>query len=194
NGVGFAALNINYELLDNYNIFANTPNLFGPDERYVLQDDLNTNSSIAEINTNTAYYNDVINTQQVTTAKYYRTDAVIPIIRLSELLLSRAEATLENGGFSSPVTGSALTDLNTVRTRSGLPALLDTLTANEFYDSLIIERNREFLYEGVFFHDLKRWAIAGRAEVFAGARDPLSNVLLLPIPQAECDASPGLCD
>lgn len=192
-GVGFAALNINYELLDNYSTLANTPSLYAPDERYVLQTDLNSNSSISDINASASYYNDVINTKQVTTAKYYRTDAVIPVIRLSELLLSRAEATLENGGFVSPVTGSALADLNVVRSRSGLPDLQDTLTADEFYDSLIIERNREFLYEGVFFHDLKRWAMAGRTAVFAGARNPLATELILPIPQAECDASPGLC-
>lgn len=193
-GVGFAAMNINYELLDNYNIFANTPNFYAPDERYVLQDDLDANSSISELNSNTTFYNDVINTTQVSTAKYYRTDANIPVVRLSELLLSRAEAALEDGGYTSPVTGAPLNDLNAVRTRSGLPALLDTLTADEFYDSLIIERNREFLFEGVFFHDLKRWAMAGRAEVYSGARDPLSDVLILPIPQAECDASPGLCN
>lgn len=193
-GVGFAAMNINYELLDNFNVFANTPNFYAPDERYVLQDDLNSNSSIAEINANAAYYNDVINTTQVTTAKYYRTDAVIPIIRLPELLLSRAEAALEENFTGNPIDAAVLADLNAVRTRSGLPALLDTLTADEFYDSLIIERNREFLYEGVFFHDLKRWARSGRTEVFAGARNPLSDVLILPIPQAECDASPGLCN
>lgn len=194
NGVGFAAMNINYELLDINSSFNNLPGFYGPDERFVLQDDLNTNSSVNEVENTSAFYNDVINTTQVSTAKYLRTDANIPIIRLAELLLSRSEATLEDGGFTSPVTGSALDDLNAVRTRAGLTALVDTLTADEFYDSLIIERNRELIFEGIYFHDLKRWAVANRTDVYISGRNPLSDIFILPIPQSECDASPGLCD
>ena len=163
------------------------------DARAVLQDDLTVNSSVSSVNPSAAYYNDVINTTQVSTAKFLRTDANIPVIRLAELLLDRAEATLEEDGFQDNVSGTALNDLNAVRVRAGLPALLDTLTAAEFYDSLVIEKNREFLFEGVLFHDLKRWAANGRDEFFISGRNPLSDIFILPIPQAECDASPGLC-
>ena len=193
-GVGFAALNINYELLDNFSTFNNLPAFSSIDKRFVLQDDLDVNSSISSINANAAYYNDVINTTQVSTAKFLRTDANIPVIRLAELLLSRAEAALELGGFQDNVSGVALDDLNAVRTRAGLPALVDTLTANEFYDSLVIERNREFIFEGVLFHDLKRWEANGRDIFYIAGQDPLDDDLILPIPQAECDASPGLCN
>ncbi|WP_436514600.1 RagB/SusD family nutrient uptake outer membrane protein [Ekhidna sp. To15] len=191
-GVGFAALNINHDILDSD--FGTGPGFYAADDRYSLQEDLNINSSIQDINGNAAYYNDVINTTAVSTAKYYRTDANIPVIRLAELLLSRAEATLEDGGFVSPVTGSALNDLNAVRTRSGLTALVDTLSADAFYDSLVIERNRELIYEGVFFHDLKRWAVTGRTGFNISGLNPLDDALILPIPQSECDASPGLCN
>ncbi len=191
-GVGFAALNVNHDILASD--FGTGPGFYAADDRYRLQDDLNINSSIQDINSNAAYYNDVINTTAVSTAKFYRTDANIPVIRLAELLLSRAEATLEDGGFVSPVTGSALNDLNAVRTRSGLTALTDTLTADEFYDSLLIERNRELIYEGVFFHDLKRWAASGRRVFNISLFNPLDDALILPIPQSECDASPGLCN
>lgn len=192
-GVGIAALNINYSILGRK--IENSPRYSSSDKRYVLQDELSTVSSVGDVKNTTAYYNDPINTQQVTTAKYLRSDTNIPIIRLSEMLLSRAEATLENGGFTSPVTGSALSDLNAVRTRAGLSALQDTLSADAFYDSLVLERNREFLFEGVYFHDLKRWAANGRRTTFTiSLQSPLSNKFILPIPQSECDASPGLCD
>ncbi|MEM9896840.1 MAG: RagB/SusD family nutrient uptake outer membrane protein [Bacteroidota bacterium] len=196
-GVGFAALNVNFELLTLKNDFTNTPGLSPGDDRIRLQDNLTTNSTINNVNANAAYYNDVINTTQVSPAKFLRTDANIPVIRFSELLLYRAEATLEEGGFSSPVTGSALDDLNTVRLRAGIPALADTLTADQFYDSLVYERSREFLFEGIFFHDLKRWAAnprIGSRNFSIGGQSPLAEDFILPIPQAECDASPGLCN
>ena len=109
-------------------------------------------------------------------------------------MLSRAEATLEEDGFTSPVTGTALNDLNAIRTRSGLPALLDTLTADEFFDSLVVERNRELLFEGVYLHDLKRWSVINRRFFSIGFRDPLDERFILPIPRTECEATPGLCN
>lgn len=193
NGVGFAAMNINYEILAN-RFVENSPRYSAADDRYRLQDDLSTTSSVSSVNANTAYYNDVINTTQVSSAKFLKTDANIPVIRLAELLLSRSEATLEDGGFVSPVTGTALDDLNAVRTRAGLTALLDTLTADEFYDSLILERNRELIYEGIYLHDLKRWSVFNRRIHNIAGRDPLDERFILPIPRTECDATPGLCN
>ncbi len=193
NGVGFAAMNINYEILES-GFVENSPNFSSADNRYILQNDLNTNSSIADVNNNAAYYNDVINTKQVSSAKFLKTDANIPVIRLAELLLSRSEAALEDGGFVSPVTGTPLNDLNQIRTRSGLPALLDTLTADEFYDSLIVERNRELIFEGIYLHDLKRWSVNNRRTFSITFRDPLDERFILPIPRTECDATPGLCN
>ena len=193
NGVGFAAMNINYEILAN-RFVENSPNYSAADDRYILQDDLSKTSSTSSVNANSAYYNDVINTTQVSSAKFLKTDANIPVIRLAELLLSRSEATLEDGGFVSPVTGTALSDLNAVRTRSGLSALPATLSADEFYDSLIVERNRELIYEGVYLHDLKRWSVANRRIHSITGRDPLDARFILPIPRSECDATPGLCN
>lgn len=140
----------------------------------------------------TAFYRDPVNTQTVSSSKYLRSTDVLPVIRLSEMLLSRAEAIIELE-FFSPINAIALADLNAVRIRAGLPALLDTLSASQFYDSLALERNRELLFEGIILHDLKRRAAAGIDVSIAFFEDPLDEQFILPIPQAECDASPGLC-
>lgn len=141
------------------------------------------------------YYLDAVNTNSISSAKFLSNTDVIPLVRLSEMHLSRAEAILEENFNGDPVDATALADLNAIRTRAGLPALLDTLTAFEFYDSLIVERNRELLYEGVIFHDLKRHAANGLSVRITNSNlDPLADRFVLPIPQTECDASPGLCD
>lgn len=141
------------------------------------------------------YYVDLVNTNTISSAKFLRNTDVIPLVRLAEMHLSRAEAILEQNFTGDPIDATALADVNAIRTRAGLPALLDTLTAFEFYDSLIVERNRELIYEGVIFHDLKRQAANGLSTVITNQNlDPLDDRFILPIPQSECDASPGLCD
>ena len=93
---------------------------------------------------------------------------------------------------------AALSDLNEVRTRANLSELFIADFAGDpdrFYDSIIVERNRELLYEGVIFHDLKRQAANGLSVRITNSNlDPLDDRFILPIPQSECDASPGLCD
>ncbi len=139
------------------------------------------------------YYSETSSGEIISSAKYLSNTNVVPLIRLSEMYLSRAEAIHEQN-FSSPINAAALSDLNAIRTRAGLPALLDTLSEFQFYDSLLVERNRELIYEGIIFHDLKRWAEAGNSVEIAYDVDPLSDDVILPIPESECDASPGLCD
>ncbi len=148
-------------------------------------------SAISDVST--LYYSQSASGEIINTAKYLSNTNVVPLIRLAEMYLSRAEAIHEQN-FSSPINAAALSDLNAVRTRAGLPALLDTLSEFQFYDSLLVERNRELIYEGIIFHDLKRWAAAGNSVEIAYDIDPLSDDVILPIPQSECDASPGLCN
>ncbi|NQZ75511.1 MAG: RagB/SusD family nutrient uptake outer membrane protein [Ekhidna sp.] len=174
----------------NSTFLANNPKFSGADLRARID-----SSATSADQVNGLYYLDQVNTQSVSSAKYLRSTDVIPLVRLAEMHLDRAESILESNFIGSPIDATALSDLNAVRTRAGLPALLDTLSASQFYDSLILERNRELLYEGVIFHDLKRQAANGLfVRITSSNLDPLSDRFVLPIPQSECDASPGLCN
>ncbi|SNS42997.1 Starch-binding associating with outer membrane [Ekhidna lutea] len=172
----------------NSGILANNPKFSDADHRANIDSASNAADEVDSL-----YYLDKVNTNSISSAKYLRSTDVIPLIRLAEMYLDRAESRFEQDPFT--LDPQALSDLNTVRTRAGLTALLDTLTASEFYDSLIVERNRELLYEGVIFHDLKRQAANGLSVHITNSRlDPLADRFILPIPQSECDASPGLCN
>lgn len=192
--VGFSAMRILPESL-NSTFLNNNPKFYDADARAERFTGIDNNSTIASLPATAAYYNDPVNTLTISSAKYTSAENVLPVIRLAEMHLSRAEAILEQNFTGDPINATALADVNAIRTRAGLPALLDTLTAQEFYDTLIVERNRELLYEGVLFHDLKRWAVLNAHQVHRIAfQDPLNDRFILPIPQSECDASPGLCD
>lgn len=129
----------------------------------------------------TLFYTNILNTSLLSSSKYLKADRVIPKIRLAEIHLSRAEAIYEQN--IKVIDPTALSDLNTIRNRAGLPTLVegDFITSFAFYDSLVLERKRELLYEGIIFHDLKRW------EGKVGSTPALSSRLILPIPQSETD-------
>jgi len=87
-----------------------------------------------------------------------RTDYA-PVIRWAEVLLNRAEALVRAG---STVTQQAVDLLNAVRTRSfatGAYALGDFASAAAFYDAVLLERNMEFLGEGIRNLDLMRLSL-----------------------------------
>ncbi|MFZ2286169.1 MAG: RagB/SusD family nutrient uptake outer membrane protein [Bacteroidales bacterium] len=89
-------------------------------------------------------------TDQLTRADY------APVIRWAEVLLNRAEALVRSG---NTVTQQAVDLLNAVRTRSfatGAYALTDFANAAAFYDAILLERNMEFLGEGIRNMDLMR--------------------------------------
>jgi len=76
----------------------------------------------------------------------------IPILRLAEMYLIRAEARLELG---TPDTDGAQSDLDEVRTNRGLPSI-GNVSGTALLDSIYMERRRELAYEGHRFFDLKR--------------------------------------
>ena len=80
-----------------------------------------------------------------------------PIIRLAELYLDRAECYAALGR-----TVDALEDLNVVRERAGIPALLETdiTTNNTLTDMIRNERFIELWHECQRGFDLRRWMIA----------------------------------
>ena len=119
-----------------------------------------------------------------------RTDNV-PVIRWAEVLLNRAEALVRSG---SSVTQGAVDLLNAVRTRSlttGAYALADFADASAFYDAVLLERNMEFLGEGLRNMDLMRLGltIPGKVCLPLGATvaaiPPTSDSYFWPVPDSE---------
>jgi hypothetical protein len=77
-----------------------------------------------------------------------------PVIRYAEVLLNRAEALVRNSGT---VTAEAINLLNAVRTRSyPTGAYTSFASASDFYNAILLERNMEFLGEGIRNMDLMR--------------------------------------
>lgn len=74
----------------------------------------------------------------------------IPLIRLSEIILNRAEAKAEDNDLSG-----ALTDLNTIRNRAGL-ANTSLTTKENIIEAILNERRIELAFEGHRIFDLKR--------------------------------------
>lgn len=79
-----------------------------------------------------------------------------PVIRYAEVLLNRAEALVRSG---NNVTQAAVDLLNAVRGRSfqaGTYTLASFATVQSFIDAVMLERNIEFLGEGIRNFDLMR--------------------------------------
>lgn len=102
----------------------------------------------------------------------------VPVIRLSEMYLTRAEANQRNG---TAVGASPLSDVNAIRTRAGLPALSAVTLAD-----ILKERKLELAFEGQFLPDAKRTQTA------VGTLAWNSPKLILPIPQREMDVNKQL--
>lgn len=107
-------------------------------------------------------------------------DGNIPVIRLAEMYLTRAEANFRAG---TTVGDTPLNDINTIRDRAGL----DDLDAGDLdLDAILLERKLELSFEGHTLHDLKR------NEDAVGDFDFDDNRLVYPIPEREIDANPNM--
>lgn len=122
-------------------------------------------------------------------SKFFRIetgDDNIPVIRLAEMYLIRAEANWRLGADPAVVRS----DINVVRERSGLPALAATVTTStQLRNAILAERRAEFAFEGHRLFDLRR--ILGDAAA-AAALGIDEFRLVFPVPQRELDANPGL--
>ncbi len=135
-----------------------------------------------------------------------------PFLRYADILLSVAEILNENGYSAS---SEALTLLNRIRTRAGLPAKTAVDLPNQEAFRLAVEKERkvELAFEGHRWWDLIRTGKAvsritdhGKKEManpttfrdtnrFPWAIDsylPTNNDLIWPIPQGEIDKVPGV--
>ncbi len=104
--------------------------------------------------------------------------ANIPIIRLAEMYLTRAEANLR---ANTSVGASPVADVNTIRNRAELDSV-NTVTV----DDVLRQRRLELAFEGNLLHDLKR---TGRS---VGSLAFDAEELVYPVPQRECDANPEI--
>jgi hypothetical protein len=100
----------------------------------------------------------------------------IPVVRLAEMYLIRAEAEARAGQNSA-----AASDVNLIRNRSGATPLT-TATV----DDVLLERQLELAFEGFRVYDLVR---TGRD---VGTLPATSPKLILPIPQREINNNPNL--
>jgi starch-binding outer membrane protein, SusD/RagB family len=110
----------------------------------------------------------------------------VPVIRLSELFLIRAEALARSNGDQV----LALADLNRIRTRAGLAALPATTTNTLLQDDITLQRRLELAFEGHRWFDLKR---RGRDVVKSTGNVPYGDTrTLAPIPVREIQANKNL--
>jgi starch-binding outer membrane protein, SusD/RagB family len=103
------------------------------------------------------------------------------VIRIAELWLIRAEARAQQGNLPG-----ALSDLNAIRTRAGLPNST-AATQPEILLAIENERRVEFALEPHRWFDLVR---TGRAGAVLNVTDP--NHYLFPVPTPELQADPSL--
>ncbi|MCS6809096.1 MAG: RagB/SusD family nutrient uptake outer membrane protein [Bacteroidota bacterium] len=109
----------------------------------------------------------------------------IPVIRLGEVYLTRAECRAETGDAAG-----ALADLNAVRARAGIPPLTG-LSGTALRDAIRRERAMELIFEGDRFQSLKRMRAININPLNPNQRLPFdSPQLLWKIPDTEMNANP----
>ena len=111
-------------------------------------------------------------------------------LRYSDLLLMKAEAINE---LSGPTT-EAYELIDQVRKRAGLEALAFSLNKEALRDALLLERAKEFVFEGHRWFDLVR---TGKLEEKVLLAKPdvtvdMGRHVLFPIPQREINVNPNL--
>lgn len=126
------------------------------------------------------FFNTSNNGTRTFTSKYNDRFGDVPVLRLAEMYLIRAEANFRLG---TTVGAAPLADINTIRERAGLVALTSTqLTLS----SLLKERKLELAFEGQQVHDIKRTKGTVGTTAFS------ANNLVIPIPQREIDTNKKL--
>jgi len=114
------------------------------------------------------------------TSKWAQFYKAIPVVRLSEMYLTRAEANARSGGAQVGA-ATPLQDVNTVRARVNAAAWT-TVTA----DQIVQERFRELAFEGDWLWTKKRLKMNVGTKVYT------DNYLVLPVPQRERDVNKQL--
>lgn len=110
-----------------------------------------------------------------------------PVIRITEMYLTRAEANFNDG---TNVGDTPLNDINALRTRAGLPDLLAIASVDE----ILNERRKELCFEGHRRMDLLRNGLNLRRPGMDNEADsaPGQDKIIFPIPVNELDLNPNL--
>ncbi|SDG58934.1 Starch-binding associating with outer membrane [Dyadobacter soli] len=125
-------------------------------------------------------------------------DLNVVLIRYAEVLLTYAEAQNEVAGPDASVYAA----VNEVRKRAGMPALPAGLSQAAMRERLRHERRIEFVGEGLYYFDLKRWKTA-EAELNTDVTNYLGKVVdkrsfnpqrdyLWPVPTTALQTNPNL--
>jgi hypothetical protein len=114
-----------------------------------------------------------------------------PIMRTSEIYLTRAEALAETNGVNQ----ESINLVNPIRARAGLPAwnVGDFSSGSELVTAILDERRKELCFEGHRRMDMLRKGqnlrSSGENFELAAFGQPKT---ILPIPQREIDLNPNL--
>lgn len=123
------------------------------------------------------------------TSKWGKHDANINVIRLAEMILTRAEANYRNG---SAIGADPLDDINAIRARANAGEEWTSLDL----DMIREERFRELSFEGHALHDMRRFhgsTVAPTGSPYEGETIHWDDHrLVLPIPQREIDVNHNL--
>ena len=111
------------------------------------------------------------------------TEINVPLIRLSEMYLTRAESSVNRGGFTD---AAVRADYNAVRAVAGVAADAITTGAAALLTAIRTERAVEFFTEGDGYHELRRQKLNVRGIPFNDASG------LLKIPDGEVRANLGM--
>lgn len=123
-------------------------------------------------------------------AKYKALTDFVPVMRYAEVLLNLAEAEARKNG----VAGRALALLNAIYLRSNPTATAYTAanfaTVDAFVNRLMLERNMEFMGEGIRNMDVTRKLAPFAAKGTVAAVPITSIAYTWPIPQSEFNTNP----
>lgn len=115
----------------------------------------------------------------ISSAKWFSYGQNIPIIRMAEMYLTRAECNIRLGSDVGDTPENDLEKINNLQ-RTGVDVIIDPTL-----DDVIQQRRLEMAFEGVNIHDLRRLRKP------TGAFEWNDDLLVLPIPQREIDATQG---
>jgi hypothetical protein len=110
----------------------------------------------------------------------------VPVIRLAELYLTRAEANFRLG---TTVGATPAADIKRIRDRVALPEIP---AASLTLANILLERELELAFEGHYLHDRKRLRESMPGSTFTNGPAWNSPRLVLPIPQREMDVNKNL--
>ncbi|MFK5981671.1 MAG: RagB/SusD family nutrient uptake outer membrane protein [Flavobacteriaceae bacterium] len=110
-------------------------------------------------------------------SKWINRNANVPLLRLAEMYLIRAECNIRIG---SSIGNSPLNDVNILRVRANAPVLNSVNL-----EAVLQERIFELSFEGHLLHDVKRLGLT------AGGLSSDSDKLVLPIPEDELNTNPN---